>query len=283
MKGVFFKILRYSGLPFLFREVLQRNKVTILIMHDITPSAAKQAFLFWKNNYNLISFNEYRDTRINNKKLLPKSLILTLDDGHKGNYRLLPLLNELHIPVTIFLCSDIAGTQRHFWFINKDIDIENLKEVTDEERIKILNGSGFTPEKEYPDRHALSKEEIMDMKSSSFIDLQSHTKTHPILTKCTDDKVMDEIINSKKELENKFHLNINGFAYPNGYYGQRETMMTRKAGYSYALTADAGFNTLTTDLYKLKRLSVNDSEDINEIIVKSSGVWGILKRAVLRF
>ena len=136
MPDIIFKILRYSGLPFLFRRIIQQNKVTIIMMHDISSLAAEQAFLFWKQNYNLISFRDYLEARENNKRLPPRSLILTLDDGHKSNYRLLPLINELHIPVTIFLCSDITGTHRHFWFINMNIDVDKLKEIPDNDRIK---------------------------------------------------------------------------------------------------------------------------------------------------
>ncbi len=278
MPKILFKIIRYSGLPFFFRELIQRRKITILILHDITTTAAKQAFLFWKRSYNLISLQEYIDARKKNEQLPPKSLILTFDDGHKGNYRLLSLINELQIPVTIFLCSGIVGTNRHFWFLNNNIDVDKLKEMPDEDRMKMLKESWFSPEKEYAERQALSKEEVLEMKKSMFVDFQSHTITHPVLTKCSIDKASSEIFNSKRELEKKYKLEINGFAYPNGVYGKRETVMAKQAGYSYAVTADAGFNTFKTDIFKLKRLSVNDSENIDEIIVKSSGVWGIVKK-----
>ena len=101
MTSFVFKILRYSGLPFIVREVIQRSKVTIVMMHDISPKAAEQAFRFWHKNYNIISFSDYLDARMGKKKLPPKSLILTLDDGHKGNYKLLPLIEHFKIPVTI--------------------------------------------------------------------------------------------------------------------------------------------------------------------------------------
>ena len=44
MKKLVFKILRYSGLPFLFREIFQRNKVSILLFHDISRETALQTF-----------------------------------------------------------------------------------------------------------------------------------------------------------------------------------------------------------------------------------------------
>jgi hypothetical protein len=40
---------------------------------------------------------------------------------------------------------------------------------------------------------------------------------------------------------------------------------------------DYGFNTVNTDPFKLKRISVNDTDDLNELIVKASGVWAFIK------
>jgi len=278
MTSFVFKILRYSGLPFIVREVIQRSKVTIVMMHDISPKAAEQAFRFWQNNYNIISFSEYLDARMDKKELPPKSLILTLDDGHKGNYKLLPLIERFKIPVTIFLCSSIAGTNRHFWFLHENIDADNLKKLSDKERLRTLKQMGFGPEKEYLDRQVLSSIEIEEMKSSSFIDFQSHTKFHPVLPQCSADRSLEEISGSKKEIEEKFGLTVNGFAYPNGDFAEREVNIIKRSGYSYAVTVDPGYNTLKSDIFKLKRFSVNDSENIDEIVVKTCGVWGMGKR-----
>lgn len=279
MHELLFKIIRYSGLPFLFREVMQRRRVTIVMMHNISLSAAKQAFRYWKRHYNIISMQDYLNAR--NKEssnILPKKpLILTFDDGHKGNYKLISLIEELKMPVTIFLCSDIVGTSRHFWFLHDGCDADKFKKIPDETRIEKLAENGFSQTKEYPTRQALSGDEIMKMKESPLIDLQSHTRFHPVLTKCTQQKAFDEVCISKEILEKKYNLNITGFAYPNGDYEEREIGIVKKAGYDYALSATSGYNSLKTDLYKLKRLSVNDSENLDEIVVKSSGVWGAVK------
>ena len=48
------------------------------------------------------------------------------------------------------------------------------------------------------------------------------------------------------------------------------------------LIINFGYNNIITDPYKLKRLSVSDSGDINELIVKSSGVWMFFKKIIVR-
>ena len=279
MHKLLFKILRYSGLPYLFREVVQRRRVTIVMMHDISLPAAWQAFSFWKRHYNIIAMQDYLNA-CNEKsgyRLPPKPLVLTFDDGYKGNFKLLPLIEELEIPVTLFLCSDIVGTNRHFWFLHEGCDADNLKRVSNEERKKQLAETGFSETDEYPERQTLSDEEILRMKKSLYVDLQSHTRFHPILTKCSDEEANEEISLSKKYLEKRYSLNISGFAYPNGDYCKREVEIIRANGYKYALTTTPGYNTTKTNLFTLKRFSVNDSTNPDEIAVKSSGMWGIVK------
>jgi len=278
MTNFLFKILRYSGIPFFFREVIQRRKVTIVMMHDISPEAAGRAFDFWNKAYNIISFADYLEARETGKKLPPKSLLLTLDDGHKSNYRLLSLIEKHKVPVTVFLCPAIAGTNRHFWFLTKGIDPDSLKKLPDDQRLELLHGHGFDEKKEYEERQALSGKEIKEMQASPFIKFQSHTRFHPVLTQCSGQKANDEIKKSKKELEEKFGFNVYGFAYPNGNYSKREADIVCGAGYDYAVTTDAGYNSLDTDIFRLKRFSVNDSENMDEIVVKTSGLWGLVKK-----
>ncbi len=282
MHQLLFKILRYSGLPFLFREVVQRPRVTIVMMHDISLPAARQAFSYWKRHYNIITMQDYlnacKDKSVH--QLPPKSLVLTFDDGHKGNFELLPLIEELEIPITIFLCSDIVGTNRHFWFLHEGCNADNLKKVPNNERKKQLAETGLSETEEYSVRQALSSNEIAKMKKSTLINFQSHTRFHPILTQCADKKAFDEINTSKETLEKRYNLSVEGFAYPNGNYSTKEIAMVKEAGYRYALTTNPGFNSLQTDLFELKRFSVNDSTNLNEIVVKTSGVWGIMKSIV---
>ncbi len=70
---------------------------------------------------------------------------------------------------------------------------------------------------------------------------------------------------------------INTISYPNGDYSKRDIELAKKAGYECGITVDFGFNNNKPDLFRLKRISVNDTSDINELIVKSTGVWGFFK------
>lgn len=111
-----------------------------------------------------------------------------------------------------------------------------------------------------------------------YVNFQSHTLFHPILPKCNNDEARVEICNSKEILEREYMLEINAISYPNGDYSERDILLAKEAGYKCGITVDFGFNSIKTDVFRLKRLSVNDTSNLDELIVKASGVWSFLKR-----
>jgi peptidoglycan/xylan/chitin deacetylase (PgdA/CDA1 family) len=204
-------------------------------------------------------------------------LIITFDDGRISNYSLLPIIKELKIPVTIFLNSGIINTNRHFWFSynEKLFSNEALKRIPTKDRLSIMSQHGFKKDKEYDYPQALSKAQIIEM--SEFVDMQSHTLFHPCLPKCDYDEAKFEISNCKILLEKEYGSEINSLAFPNGDYTDREIEIAKQAGYKLCLTTDRGFNSIFSDPYKLKRLDKNDSDHLDEFIVKTSGVQSIFK------
>lgn len=280
MNKILFRILRFWGIPALFREIVQKDKVTIVLFHDISKETAQKTFSLLKKKYNIIGLDDYILARKNNdfSMIPPKAMIITFDDGHIRNYEMLPVIRELEIPVTIFLCASIINTHRHFWFLDlKDAQlISTLKRVSNKNRLEqLLSKIGYRQDREYVDIQALQDNHIKEMKP--FINFQAHTLFHPILPACDDAEAESEIFLSKKILEKDFNLSINTISYPNGDYSERDIVLSEKAGYACGITVDFGFNTPKTDIFRLKRLPMNDTDDMNELIVKVSGVWGLLK------
>lgn len=278
MSNIVYKILRWSGVAWLWREVVQRRKVTFLLFHDMEADDAERDFAYLKRHYNIISLNDYLETVNNNQKLPSNAIVITFDDGHASNYSLLSVIKRMQIPVTIFLCSSIVGTQRHFWFRhNTDVkqQVEALKKLPNEQRLEALRQYDFAQEQEYGDTQALSKKQIEEMKP--WVNFQSHTCFHPILPQCDDKTAQHEIEGSKQQLETDLGLNINTLSYPNGDYSARDIQLAKEAGYKCGVTVDSGYNDKSTDLFRLKRFSVNDAKTTAELMVKASGCYALLK------
>lgn len=281
LRDSIFILLRYSGIPFLLRELIQRRRITILVYHALPESRAKNHFQALRARYHIIALADYLRARAEDEmwRLPSKSLIITFDDGHSNNFELRQLLEELRVPITIFLCSGIVGTHHHYWWFHTRNASESAacKRMPDTERLAFLSSRGYQAERDYPYRQALSRSEIDALKP--LVDFQAHTVTHPILPACSDEKAEREIRDCKAELERDYGFNIQALAFPNGDYTEREINLARKAGYSCALTLDCGFNDQNTDLFRLKRVAVPDYASVSELLVKASGLWDLLCRS----
>ena len=142
-------------------------------------------------------------------------------------------------------------------------------------RVEYLSSIGFDIEKEYEQPQALQKEQIEQMKP--FVNFQAHTLYHPILPMCDYAEAEKEILQSKQVLEQKFGLDITTIAYPNGDYSTRDIALAKEAGYRCGVTVDFGLNNPHSDLFRLKRISISDTANIDELCVKASGLWGFFK------
>jgi peptidoglycan/xylan/chitin deacetylase (PgdA/CDA1 family) len=279
-KALLFKILRFSGLPLLFREVIQRRRVTILLFHDLRQDTAAQTFDYLASNYHLLDLQTFLRANRTRDKLPPKSLIVTFDDGYIGNYDLLPLIKEKRIPVTIFLCAGLIDTKRQFWFKHQTAQHRcfALRQMSNAERLRLLREAGFTRQTEHAQPHALTRRQIQEMKP--WVDFQSHTLFHPCLPRCSRAEAQEEIVSSRDLLRRQYDVEANAISYPHGDYSDRDIELCRQAGYDCGITVDFGFNTVKTDPFRLKRLSVNDTDDLNELIVKASGLWQFFKNVL---
>ncbi len=209
---------------------------------------------------------------------LPRwTMVLTFDDGHVGNYQLLDQFRQLGVPVTIFLCSELVGTNRHFWFkhVAAGPAVEAMKRLPNTERLDVLAEQGFSPAREYDRPQALSHAQVAEM--SPCVDFQAHTLDHPCLPTCDDGEIARQLTGCKLQLERDHQLPITTISYPNGDYDERTLLLARQAGYRYGITVKYGYNTSHTDPLRLKRMDVNDTEDVNELAVKASGLWHWLK------
>jgi len=276
--------VRWSGLPFIIRETVQRRRVTILYHHDIDPATLEAQLRVLRERYNFVGLRAcveaIRSGRMDT--LPPKPLVLTLDDGCRDNFDLLDVFREFAVTPTIFLCSGIAGTARRFWWSALDdmASVERLKGVPDSDRMAALSALGFEEGAESPERAALSRPEIQQMRDA--VDFQAHTVYHPILTRCDDERSWQEISGSMEALKRDFGLDIFALAYPNGDYSDREVAFASKAGYLCAVTTDLGLNGPGTDPYRLRRIHLPMDASTNETIVRACVLPTYLRHLHLR-
>jgi peptidoglycan/xylan/chitin deacetylase (PgdA/CDA1 family) len=273
-----FRLFRIAGIHSVWRFLIQRKKLTILLYHDPDPHTFAEHIEHLEKYFTFISLKEYTEARLNKKmRDLPRyPLVVSIDDGHAGNYQLLQVIKDKGFPITIFLTSGIVGTHRHFWWsaVKSEEEIRRLKSGSYQSMQEDLNRSGFVQDAANPCRQALNKEEILAM--APYVDFQAHTRFHPVLPMCNSAQAYEEIHGSKVDLANDYDLSIYALAYPHGYYSARDIELVKNADFQCAVTVDEGLNNATTDLFRLKRIAIPDDADPDELIIKASGFWAAL-------
>lgn len=251
-----------SGMSILIREWVCRKRVAILLYHDPKPTILAKHIAYLSRHYTLIPLNTLVSAihREDFTQIPPKSVVITIDDGHAGNFELLPIFKQYQIRPTLYVCTQIINTQRHFWFkihAQSKSEKERLKRMANTERLANLkNTADFEPEKTYPDRQALNSAEIKAMTEN--IDFQPHTQFHPILPRCTEAECQQEILGSKMDLKTLLGVECSHFSYPNGNYTDREIKIVKKVGFQSARTTDIGWNTRHTTPYQLRAIPITD-------------------------
>ncbi len=278
-KNLLWMLVRFSALPWLIREVLQRNKAGIVVYHEPNPQLFRKHVRYLHKHYNLISLSQLVQAihQQNWSNMPQKALVITIDDGHKGNYALLDIIREFQLKPTIFACSHIVDTHRHYWWKNAYSNNAHLKTLPREEMLKCLHDEvGYSPKRSYTERQALSREEIQALQAVG-VDFQAHTCYHPILPHCSSAESWREINECKHKLEHLTHKPVEHFAYPNGDYSERDIKQVKQAGYHSARSMDFGWNTLNTDVFKLKVLEINEQAGINKLVAQLSGIFYCFK------
>lgn len=121
----------------------------------------------------------------------------------------------------------------------------------------------------------LSWYEIKEMLKSKIISIGSHSRSHAILSRSGMEQINNELVYSRKIIEERAGVNCELFSYPNGALGDfnRITRDALKgAGYKCGLVAVAGFNDKHSDIFELRRFYVDTQKDIIFFIMTITGV-----------
>lgn len=145
---------------------------------------------------------------------------------------------------------------------------ERCKMIPDENRRAIIKkmidtldaGASGDPGAKTP--KALNWKQILEMRDCN-IEFFPHTKTHPVLARCTEETIRSEVSESKRNVETKLGKAANIFCYPNGRsidFDDRAITLLKQAGYIAAFTVEEGYDNTRQkiDLFRLRRFFFPD-------------------------
>jgi len=126
----------------------------------------------------------------------------------------------------------------------------------------------------------LTWDEIKEMEKYGFL-AGSHTCHHVYLPKASLIRARDEIVNSKKVIEEHLGHPIEYICYPSGGFNHEIKRLVREAGYKAGMTTNRGKDRFDADLYELKRIHMSNTDDEYSGIIlwaKLSGYYNLFRK-----
>jgi peptidoglycan/xylan/chitin deacetylase (PgdA/CDA1 family) len=223
------------------KDIPPRESIPILLYHRFGPVVAdsmtiptvvfeSQLKFLYDNGYIVIALRELVDNYL--KKGIPptpRSLVITVDDGHKSVYTdMFPLIKKYRIPVTIFLYPSA-----------------------------ISNAS-----------YAMTWDQLRKMKDTGLFDFQSHAYWHPNFKKEKEKLksaeyerfVEMQFKNSKETLEKKLNAKVDMLAWPFGIYDGWLMAKATEVGYFAAFTIDRRHASLSDQMMALPRFLLTNAD-----------------------
>jgi peptidoglycan/xylan/chitin deacetylase (PgdA/CDA1 family) len=158
--------------------------------------------------------------------------------------------------------------------------IERLKEVPNDCCLRFVRSIGSLCEVDIPgkppDHCAPMNWDDLRAVAAAGVEVGCHTGSHPILSRVTDPlELRQEILESKKLIEENLGRPVRHFCYPNGRevdIGESAKRLVAEAGYDSAATTTWGLNSGAQDTLSLHRLPFDDTLDFQYAVELLAGL-----------
>lgn len=209
----------------MYHDILFKKEV----IYDLTPEELRQHFERIKSNQMTPISLDHLIAHLRTGSPLPaKPILLTFDDGYGGHYQYAyPLLKKYGYPAVFSIHTNSVGVN--------------------------------------VGRTHVSWQDLKTMANDPLVTIASHSKTHPALTKLSDQKLAQEVVDSKKILESKLDRPVKYFTYPYGNYDARVKRVVAQAQYLAALAFEVPterFANQSADLLSLARFEKSQLEKV---------------------
>ena len=222
-------------------------------------------------------------TMIADGKVKQNSVAITFDDGYRDNLTAaIPILEQMRLPATFFICGDAASEGESFWWERLEASLQ-LMELDDAgverlhrrlmiadvvERHRIL---AELPAADHVLSERLSHDDLKMLACHPLADIGAHGWSHRRLDHLQTHDLRREVMENVRMLADLTDTSVRSFAYPFGGSVTSElTNIVREAGIETACTVASTAVTVGSDALLIPRLEIRDcGEDEFEARLRS--------------
>ncbi len=253
---------------------------------EVTPEKFEEYIRIISSNYPIIRFED------NWHKVQERSIVLTFDDGYCDNYQYaLPILEKYNVPATVFVSTGNIGSEREFWWdrIARLLSEDSVRDVrgqlltlSHEERerqIARIESKLLNSKQASKDDRSLNMKELKCLAASPIITIGAHTVTHSMLSALSKEEQEEEILASKRFLEQSIERPVHIFSYPfggEGTYNEGTINILKQYGFVKAATNYSGLTNANDDMYQIPRCGIPKCDDkkLLNIIERNWVIYG---------
>jgi peptidoglycan/xylan/chitin deacetylase (PgdA/CDA1 family) len=192
----------------------------------------RQMLWLHRNGYRTLTQREVYEGLVLGRKLPPKPVLLTFDDGYDDLLRsAASVLERLRMRATAYVITSRTGDWRSpflTWF-----------------ELRRLERSG--------------------------IEIGSHTVSHRDLRTLSQSELTRELVASRRALERRLRHRVHWLAYPFGGHDRRVVAAARRAGYLLAVTTVGGIQQVGARPLELRRLSITNATGTQSLAAMLGG------------
>jgi peptidoglycan/xylan/chitin deacetylase (PgdA/CDA1 family) len=249
-------------------------------------SFERQVELFMKR-FTLVGIEELRLFFLERRPLPKNAAVITFDDGYRACHDVaLPILKRAGARAVFFISTDHMSDRKAFWWdrvnylvkrstktraeidypshavfdltgdrtkvIQRILDVIKTTFALDIERyLRALGdalGVAWTPQddKRITDDILMTWDEVRALKKAG-MDVESHSRSHRVFTTLPPDELREELVGSKRVLEEKLDAPVRAIAYPVSLsLGKHDGILeaVRDAGYDIGFSTSSGLGPL---------------------------------------
>ena len=210
---------------------------------------ARQMAYLHKQGYRPIALSTLAAAGQDPSGLPKRPVVITFDDAYQSVYsEARPILQEQGFTATVFVVAEALG-QHNFWDVGKDVAQETC----------------------------MPGNELMALADQGW-EIGSHGATHANLAEVTEETLITETEGSRRMLEQELKTKVEVFCYPFGAWNEKARIAVQTAGYQAACAISPGTESVTADIFALRRVYVKPSDTPADFKRKISS-WYLWYRA----
>jgi peptidoglycan/xylan/chitin deacetylase (PgdA/CDA1 family) len=225
--------MRSEGIPVLNYHAIDDNEPLAATRNVSVSLSSFKEQVQWlaAEGFRSVQPHELRDLLLHKRPVAGRNVLFTFDDGYHSLYKhAMPIMAQYGFTGTLFLSTCYIGNNYNlhdFEFVNHD------RQLTWDE-LKALSAAGWS--------------------------IQSHGHNHVKMNGLDTDALANEVVTSKRMIEEHLGTVVDEFAFPYGLYNKKVLDQLVGAGYKFAYSVHSGKLSASSNKFRLPRIEINNMD-----------------------